>query len=721
VPGKADAAVQTYTNTNKVLGRKTAPRDDLDRLEAKLDQQEMQAMAHGGLGVEAYIAHLDEVKSRVKRWDEQLGSVLDRAVVGLRRGLDSYSQPTTVYASQLEAVPTILHDTFTQTETVRNSSPERYPGLLAAQEALDRLRDVKYSGVASKLSELYRALSRLTSTDFPDPPSSLQDIAPLPDAFAQELRHTFRLIHKDIAQSVLLKHKKPLAVSIAMQTEGSGFDPLKVFELEQGIRERETELGRLRADFVDLRVGYQGSKEQVSQLKTLNLNLEEKVVRLDMEVKVWRSKEQTASTALVEVQQLQKATEEKQVQLQKTYMHLLSTLYSTSDKVRRAEHESLHLEEALAQAEVTHVIDQRKLTGGSTPAQLEEELRGQRNKIKGEYETKRAEMLRRHQLMQQQLQDQTFKVDALIESGSALLKPKPRVWAEEEGEPQSPIKSPKKPRVELEDDTPKAKAPKQEIQLPRPETQSEEEEPSSPVGFPASSPRPSPARKTTYPSEPRSPTRFPQPSSPSIQAKPSKDLQLQPVPAFASQSVPLSAPQSVLLSASQPVSLPVEISKQQETERSATEALAAMSAESISEERALLDQLSPNEQAVFYKAKALLEHQRVWEQAVRMGMCSKATQTGEHALPLPAIQSFEAEEAEMEGTPWLKHVVPSPQGLSPRSKRSYHQAVLKAFVGHSERCGAVCQHLLRAMQVRRKVRGLLFPLRVINVRYRLAK
>ena len=324
--------------------------------------------------------------------------------------------------------------------------------------------------------------------------------------------------------------------------------------------------------------------------------------------------------------------------------------------------------------------------------------------------------------MQQQLQDQTFKVDALIESGSALLKPKPRVWADEEGEPKSPTKSPKKPRVELEEDTPKSKATKQEIQLPRPETQrSEEEEPSSPVGFPASSPRPSPARKTTYPSEPRSPTRFPQPSSPSPQPMLSKGLQLQPVPTFDSSSVPLSASQPVPLSASQPVSLPVEISKQQETERSATEALAAMSAESVSEEKALLDQLSPSEQAVFYKAKALLEHQRVWEQAVRMGMCSKATQTGEHTLPLPAIQSLEAEEVEMEGTPWLKHVVPSPQGLSPRSKRSYHQAVLKAFVGHSERCGAVCQHLLRAMQVRRKVRGLLFPLRVINVRYRLAK
>jgi len=318
--------------------------------------------------------------------------------------------------------------------------------------------------------------------------------------------------------------------------------------------------------------------------------------------------------------------------------------------------------------------------------------------------------------LEQQLQDQSFKVDALLESGNALLRPKPRVWTEEAEEPQSPVKSPKKPRAvpldDTEEDTPKVK-----VQRQRQETDSEDEEdPPSPVRSPIRSfrPVPSPTREAGSRTEPRSPTLQSFPAPQTTKEKPSPiGLKVQRV---VSGSSPLSSSLPV-----EGVSQLVTAGKQQETERSATEALTAMSAESVAEERALLEQLSPNEQAVFYKAKALLEHQRVWELAVRTGMCSKATQTGEQGLPLPAIQAIDDEDIETEGTPWLKQLAPSPQGLSPRSKRRYHQAVLKAFVGHSERCGAVCQHLLRAMQVRRKVRGLLLPLRVVNVRYRLAK
>lgn len=719
--GRMDAAVQTYSLV-RVPNRRAAPREDLDRLEAELDQQEMQAMTQGGLGVKEYLVHLEEVKRRVKRWDEQLGCVLGRVAAGIHRGLLAYHQTTDfpVLSSQPPEVPLSLHDFSTQTDVTRHSSPERYPGLLEAQEALERLRDVKYSGVATKLSELYRALSRLASADFPEPPSDMQDIATLPDAFAQEMKQTFRLIHKDLAQAVLLKHKKPISLSVALQTDGSGPDPLKIFELEQGIREREAELSRLRADLVELRVKSQGSDENLAQFKTHNLNLEEKCVRLDMEIKALRSKEQTATTALQEVRQQQKTSEEKRTQLQQAYMHLLSVLYSASDKVRKAERESLHLEETVAIAQITHEIDVRRLRGENTE-QLDDELRAQRGKTKGEFEAKKAEMIRRHQLMEQQLQEQSFKVDALLESGNALLKPKPRVWTEEADEPQSPAKSPKKPRaVPLEDTEVEEDTPKTRTQKRRQETESEDEEEKapSPVRSPIRSfrPVPSPTRETGSRADPRSPTRTLQ-SFPSPQSSPSKpapiDLKVQKV---VSDSSPLSSSLPV-----EGVSQFVDASKQQETEKSATEALAAMSAESVAEERALLEQLSPNEQAVFYKAKALLEHQRVWELAVRTGMCSKATQTGEQGLPLPAIQALDDEDTETDGTPWLKHLTPSPQGLSPRSKRRYHQAVLKAFVGHSERCGAVCQHLLRAMQVRRKVRGLLFPLRVVNVRYRLAK
>ena len=715
VAGRVDAAVQT-SNIVRVQTKRAAPREDLDRLEAELDQLEMQAIADGGLGVKAYLAHLEEVKRRVKRWDEQLGGMLGRIVAGLHKGLETY--PQSIDFPVLSPHPAEVlsrHDFSTQTDIPRNTSPERYPGLFEAQEALERLRDVKYSGVATKLSELYRALSRLASADFPDPPSDMQDIATLPDAFAQELKQTFRLLHKDIAQAVLLKHKRPASVSVALQTDGSGPDPLKVFELEQGIREREAALSRLQGDLAELRVSSKGNEENLTQFKNHNLNLEEKCVRLDMEVKALRTKEQTASTALQEARQQHKASEEKRTQVQQAYMHLLSTLYTASDKVRRAEREALHLEETVAIAQVTHEIDLRRLRGENTE-QLDEELRVQRGKTKGEYEAKKAEMIRRHQLMEQQLQDQSFKVDALLESGNALLRPKPRVWTEEAEEPQSPMKSPKKPRAvpldDTEEDTPKVK-----VQRQRQETDSEDEDdPPSPVRSPIRSfrPVPSPTREAGSRTEPRSPTLQSFPAPQTTKEKPSPiGLKVQRV---VSGSSPLSSSLPV-----EGVSQLVAAGKQQETERSATEALTAMSAESVAEERALLEQLSPNEQAVFYKAKALLEHQRVWELAVRTGMCSKATQTGEQGLPLPAIQAIDDEDIETEGTPWLKQLAPSPQGLSPRSKRRYHQAVLKAFVGHSERCGAVCQHLLRAMQVRRKVRGLLLPLRVVNVRYRLAK
>ena len=701
-----DIGVQTTKVTHQPL------HEEFSRLETSLDKQEMLAMSQGELEMEDYLRYMEEIVRRVKRWDGQLGGMLARGMAGLRRSVQPHRDPPA--ALKLTA-PCVTHSS---TQTAADPAPaERYPGLAEAQDALDRLRDVKYSGVSTKLSELHRALSHLISTNPPDPPS-LHDIAVLPEAFSQELHHTLRLLHKELTHSFSLRFQKPPTQTLAIQTEPFATDHLKVFDLEQAIRERDAELSRVKNDFADVRLKFQGNEAQMTKLTTENLNLEEKIVKLEMELKVLKTKEQNMQILNQEIAEKQEMASEKLRSLQQSNMHLLSLLYTAVDKVRKAEKEALRLEEALVQAELAN-------SGGN-----ETEIREKKERIRVEFERKREEMKRRHQIMEQQLQEQTLKTDTLEGGQSPLRRQKVKDTPQD-----SPVRGSAVLKIqgfdmvstEENQGSRRKKTPTREVSDSESEKSEEEISAKSPTGQREESY--SPVRSPTSPS--RSPVRFQSP----LRAAESPSPQRFPVPSPFPSSPAVSELQSTYnssplklhrvaathektFSESQPVSSQLDLLQPREdAEKVATETLAAMSAENAAEEKALLDQLSASEQAVFYKAKALIEHQKVWEQAVRSGMCSKATQTGEHSTAVPSIHTPELEESE----PWLKHIAPSPQGLSPRSKRRYHQAVLQAFIGHSERCGVMCQHLQRAMQVRRKVRGLLFPLRVVNVRYRVKK
>ena len=153
----------------------------------------------------------------------------------------------------------------------------------------------------------------------------------------------------------------------------------------------------------------------------------------------------------------------------------------------------------------------------------------------------------------------------------------------------------------------------------------------------------------------------------------------------------------------------------------------ALAQEDEDEEIEIISQLSPTEIPLYYKVKDIFENRLIWRKEVGVKVNSKATQTlKSHSK----AGKWVAESSETDGLTEITEedswgewgegapLHSGPTGLSPVTRRRYRQALARALQGHGSGCGALCKHLLRAMQLRRKVRGTLFPVKVLNLRYR---
>lgn len=748
--------------------------------------------------------------------------------------------------------------------------PGTYPELNNTKAALLRLKSVKYSGVSSKLVELYKSLLKM-STAIPEPSKTPElDFAYEPREFSYEINKTFTVLKNQVTQEVHRRNMKALTMDTEVQTIGDVVSQEKIQALEELCQEKDLEIARLKNDLMLARVQVDSNRNELERLIKRNPELEEKVAKQDLEMVALKKKETMLLLNINEMQRNQKSESSKLEDLFKTQMRMKALLVDSDGRARKAERTSLRNEESFAQAKIMHDLNEEKLKmlnqaaeKGTDPdfAGLQAKMKKQMKQVNEDFRLKREELKRKQEEMAEQLTEQISLVDQQVEEfaevvQSPILKkkvkavkpqllvkaveedseslgsesnrqslslPKGKLAARKEqqrGDPEDASESEedeeeeeqgtietknvknRRNREESEDEEERSprhrgassrqevesgqgyrddrkgygedrKAPaSSRLQPPRETGQTryradlKEEEKTAPKPLPSSGESASPnRRRVVFPSTDTSSEsstanrktsmNFQSPAGRTIAEKPREWGSENPSTSLHSPSLTSETTRahgqvqkghSSTTTGADTVSQSLDIggtraeavrrSKREasfpgsadlEMDPSDQTAVDALAQEDEDEEIEIISQLSPTEIPLYYKVKDIFENRLIWRKEVGIKVNSKATQTlksgkggkwvsteGSETEGLTEITEEDRWGEWDEGSPLHS----GPTGLSPLTRKRYRQALSRVMQGHDSRCGAMCKHLLRAMQLRRKVRGTLFPVKVLNIRYR---
>lgn len=331
--------------------------------------------------------------------------------------------------------------------------PGTYPELSNTQAALLRLKSVKYSGVSSKLAELYKSLLRM-STTIPEPSKTPElEFAYEPRQFSYEINKTFTVLKNQVTQEVHRRNMRALTMDSEAQTTGDVVSQEKIKALEELSQEKDLEIARLRNDLMLTRVQVDSNRSELERLMKRAPELEEKVARQDLEMVALKKKETMLLLNINEMQRNQKSEATKLEDLFKTQMRMKALLVDSDGRARKAERTSLRNEESFAQAKIMHDLNEEKMKlltqaaeQGSDPdfAGLQVKLKKQMKQVNEEFKAKREELKRKQEEMAEQLTEQISMVDQQVEEFAEIiqspilkqkakaLKPKLQVKAVEE-------------------------------------------------------------------------------------------------------------------------------------------------------------------------------------------------------------------------------------------------------------------------------------------------
>lgn len=873
-PAVEEAATQTYPpaaprrRETDTTAEYPSLREELRKVEERLDSFEVAIITQRDKGpkdalavgftqeLEMYAQYLEEIAGRVKRSEELLGAMLFRASTGVRKALlslqiaceqdyegliklssvDSKEKPRVTEESTVVGPPSTVEEAV--------PVPGVYPELNSTKEALLRLKAAKYSGVSSKLAELYKSLLKMTTTiphasKTPEPDLSFE-----PKEFSYQISRTFTVLKDQVTKEMHRRNMKALTLDFAVQTEGDVVNSDKIRALEELNQEKEMEINRLRNEIMLARVQGESNRGELDRLQKRVPELEEKVAKGELEMVALKKKETMLLLNFNEMQRNQKTESNKLEDLFKTQMRMKALLVDSDGRARKAERTALRNEESFAQAKIMHEFNEEKMKMLNIAAEqgkepdfdsIQSKMKKQLKNVNEEYRLKREELKRQQEEIAEKLTEQISMVDHQVEELAEALEspaakqkkakllsrtqaklpetatsPKPTLFGKDKGteqrkggvkkdseesadeedqpasrdedeeedgeEQQSPrhressylggaeegssyAESPRWNRTGREEwsgtnASSKSQLPR-ETALTRTRNDRREEDKSKPsvsgkLSDSSQSAGASPVRRRVV----VAPTDSESSSTPSNRAfntpattkaqteaigswdstvpsggesRKSGALKSNVTPthghAALSQSLDTGAVRTDAVRRSRKGSLAA--SPDMETSGQADDPLQQ---EDEDEEIEIISQLSPTEIPLYYKVKDLFENRVIWKKEVGVKVNSKATQTlkGSKGGKGVLTESLDTEGLSEiteeddwgtwgEGSPLRS----GPTGFSPSTRRKYRQALNKAMQGHDSRCGAFCKHLLRAMQLRRKVRGSLFPVKVLNLRYRL--
>ena len=395
--------------------------------------------------MEIYGQFLEEVALRVKRSEDLLGAMLFRASSGIKKALLSlqiaceqdYESLIKLLSVEIREKPEASEDPQPKV-TSQQSGPQEsapvpgtYPELNNTKAALLRLKSVKYSGVSSKLVELYKSLLKM-STAIPEPSKTPElDFAYEPREFSYEINKTFTVLKNQVTQEVHRRNMKALTMDSEVQTVGDVVSQEKIQVLEELCQEKDLEIARLKNDLMLARVQVDSNRNELERLMKRNPELEEKVAKQDLENVALKKKETMLLLNINEMQRNQKSESSKLEDLFKTQMKMKALLVDSDGRARKAERTSLRNEESFAQAKIMHDLNEEKLKmlnqaaeKGTDPdfAGLQAKMKKQMKQVNEDFRLKREELKRIQEEMAEKLTEQISLVDQQVEEFAEVVK-----------------------------------------------------------------------------------------------------------------------------------------------------------------------------------------------------------------------------------------------------------------------------------------------------------
>jgi len=395
--------------------------------------------------LELYAQFLEEVAGRVRRSEDLVGAMLFRASSGIRKAIVSLQiAGEQDYESLLKLLSAEARDKPDAAEDPPLKPPNQIPGFQEpipvpgtypefsnTQAALLRLKSVKYSGVSSKLAELYKSLLKM-STTIPEPSKTPElEFAYEPRQFSYEINKTFRVLKNQVTQEVHRRNMRALTMDSEAQTTGDVVSQEKIKALEELSQEKDLEIARLRNDLMLTRVQVDSNRNELERLVKRAPELEEKVARQDLDMVALKKKETMLLLSINEMQRNQKSEANKLEDLFKTQMRMKALLVDSDGRARKAERTSLRNEESFAQAKIMHDLNEEKMKlltqaaeQGADPdfAGLQVKMKKQLKQVNEEFRAKREELKRKQEEMAEQLTEQISMVDQQVEEFAEIIQ-----------------------------------------------------------------------------------------------------------------------------------------------------------------------------------------------------------------------------------------------------------------------------------------------------------
>lgn len=347
-------------------------RDEIRRIEESLDEKEIclrtsliaatNPIDFSIQEYQIYADYLSDLTLRVKRRDPRLHTLLYRGLEGCRRlfeqiidmQLVSQAVPTENYRGPIALASAGSSPSSRQrrergvqtsplpTDEQRTlASPELYQ----TKEALVRLKHLKSSDMYSALVELYSSLTSSIKSDIPEASETPETWEP--EEYHQELKSNFKEMHRLITSKTSLEARNRLVRSLPTQTDDEFFDP-RIRVLESQLRDKNIEASRLYNETNLLKMEKKQEAEVLNRTRERVRELEEKLIKLEMELKNTKRKEVHLSSNLQELKLSQLHSDERLNELVKGQYRLKALLYKSDGRARKAEKSNL-LSERLAE------------------------------------------------------------------------------------------------------------------------------------------------------------------------------------------------------------------------------------------------------------------------------------------------------------------------------------------------------------------------------------
>ena len=396
---------------------------------------------------QVYSEYLVELSMRIKRRDPRLYALLYRGLEGCRRlfeqivDMQLMPQMNAFEGSKSGSVRSSMsvrtkRERGVQTTPVK-SRDERgaqpSPDFSQATEALHRLKDMQSSDMYSALAELYASLTRSIRADIPEASETPETWEP--EEYHQELRSNLKEMHRLITTKSSIESRNRLHRSIHVQTEHDYFDP-KIRILETQLRDKTIEVSKLTNELNLHRLERKQEAEVLNRTRERVRELEEKLTKLEIELRSIKRKEGNLSANLMEMRQSQMMNDDKVLELIKGQYRLKALLYKADGRARKAEKSSLNNEKVAEEMKIrkeiadkqvkkltnSGILSHNSVSNSENSSEIIEEihkdadleLAGRLKAMEDAYAVKEKELEAKQNLESEELNQEIARLEALI-------------------------------------------------------------------------------------------------------------------------------------------------------------------------------------------------------------------------------------------------------------------------------------------------------------------